>query len=155
MHRVGYQLKRCQHKAWRLRNLSTNYRVNVCIKRSKELDQLYSNPNYRKNKQSYNCLISLQHYLLVAAFNLLQDQEQIPYNNPFNNSQDRGYSAGGSLYAMRHILTELKETEQTLRMRDMVEHLKNNYIDSEYQKRTIVNLQSELMDVIFKCIESK
>lgn len=157
MYRVGYQLRRCQHKIWRFRNVSktSNYRANVCVRRSKELDQLYSHPNYHKNKKSYNCIISLQHYLLVAAFNLLQDGEQIPYNNPFNNAQDRGYSVGGSVYAMRHILTELEETDQTLRLKDMVEHLGNNYFESEYQNRRISNLQSELFDVLMKCIETK
>ena len=116
MFKLGEDFQRCQknvHQVQRAYVITTqkrNSKVLQCERKLKEPENLFLDPTFKPDGNTYVCFIHIQHTLLAAAFNLLQGKSRIQVPSP-KVSFDAGFSMGVYAQVLEHIFQEISQTK--------------------------------------------
>lgn len=160
MHQLGYEFKRCHLKTLafkKLANRVTKKTANQCVKRAQNMRYMFTNPNYKVSSETNTHIIGLQQILLATAFNMLQGTLEIIPDKFSQNCDDKGFTVGSSIHILEHVLLRLetKDEERVKSMGERLDKLRRTCYISNSDRELLSELQSEALDLIFKCIELK
>ena len=114
MFRLGEEFQRCEknvHQVQRAYVITTqkrNSKVLQCETKLKELANLFMDPAFKPDGNTYVCFIHIQHTLLAAAFNLLHGKSRIPVPSP-KLSFEAGFSMGVYAKVLEYIFEKISQ----------------------------------------------